>query len=793
MEVSHSTGPDPTIFKQHPKYPNVQIAQPPQPQSQPMQLNNKTDDSIFTPIIPSPVPNDSGSGHHHINQSSQTANSGGLHRSLGGLGMPRSKVNGFASKPKGLVRKLSRRSPPAPIQTKKSMGPDPFEARPFSPVQSSFDVMEVLGSGEIQSGTESEGMEMGVKKVKACTFPRGPGVRERTSIPDLPILSPVATVSFPVTTQPSPAINTTEIQQSNLASSQIRSASGSIVSHHKNSIKSSPSRRAEREWRAKVAGMAVNNRSPKIGGRGPVPPKRHYPLAVTVPAPGPTYSPLGQSALAQGAQGGMVTTPTTPSPHRSFGSGPVSGEVGDKGTPAKSFVSNRSFETLGHYANLSPTRAGIPAARAGVSLSVASPGTRHCDVPRSVVSSFYFDNTTSRVSTHLSPVVQPSLLLPVTAAPNQVGSSIGSPRITDRPVSQAKAALPPFSSFQLSPASVGPPLSPIPGGDTSRQASHSSLLPAVPGAARRSSDGMRVSDPSNQTRLSNHQVSPTTMLATSQSSSSSGEVPKTPMRSNTEILVDRSVGGPPITPITNKQHPHSAGPGTPYSPTTAYILQAEDIDQVHLFASDIDLGIHVGHRDDEHESESRFAPGQRHPYARTPSMMIDSPPTQKSRHLVPVPSLLQGRLEPVTMSASGSGSGSGFGLRKTMPLCPRHEVISPPCRHTPHLSVHQHQYPSRSTSRQHQHHRQYIDRDESSQRGIKADIIGVGAGGRQRSYGASGSTVLSHRKVDLTPGMESGYRPPKSGLPVAVSSQHLPRPHSRYGLYADPIRTSRGG
>jgi hypothetical protein len=44
----------------------------------------------------------------------------------------------------------------------------------------------------------------------------------------------------------------------------------------------------------------------------------------------------------------------------------------------------------------------------------------------------------------------------------------------------------------------------------------------------------------------------------------------------------------------------------------------------------------------------------------------------------------------------------------------------------------------------------------------------VGAGhGRH-----GGGTVLSGKKVDLTPGMDTGMRPPKSGLPVSVSWPH---------------------
>lgn len=809
LEVCPSTGPDPTIFKQHPRFPNVQVVSNPpqhQPQSAPMQTR-RTDGSIYTPqptpAIPSPTPNLSGppqmsQTHQQQSQNLSSSNSSGLGRSLGGLGIPMPKSNGFASKPRGLVRKLSRKSPPPPPvqvqnQSKKSMGPDPFKARPFSPLQSAFDPVEMLGKGDgqgtmqfqqqhalglgLRSGPENIEMRMGGKKVKAGTFPRGSGAgvgagnRKTPGMPNVPILNPShPTTAFPITTQPSPAIANT-VQEPN----QIRSASGSIHSHHKTSIQSSPSKRAEREWRAKVAGLAINNRSPKAGGRGPVPPRRTA-LAVTVLAPGST------NTIARSGKNGGVKTPITPSPLRSQQTGSVPVED-DKGTPAKSFVSNRSFETLGHHPTPSPTRA-VPAVRQ--LSSTASPGSRQCDVPRSVVSSFYFDNRVSRVSTHLSPLVQTQSQLPALTVntENQTETVSASPSAVDKgsksPVTRtSKSSLPLFSSFLLSSASVGPPLSPVPGGQSSNtntqvmRQDRSSLLPAVPGA-RRPVSGTSAGQPQTQTRTSPLYHEADLTLATSQSSSSSG--PTTPLRSEAgledEPELEVSI---PKTPISNKHHLHSkppgSGPGTPYSPTTAYIIQAEEIDHSHLFAGfhgEMDLGRdRSGAAEEDQESRSRSRQRERHPYANPRSSILiedDTPPPHRVVH-APLNIQKQTRLE-----ASGQ--------RRTQPLCPRHEVVSPPCRHTPRLPshVHNHHPPPHRHRHDHRHHQEVHG-------GIKADIIGVEGGSRSRSYGVSGSTVLSSRKVDLTPGMDSGYRPPKSGLPVAVS------PPSRMSSLSDLMLT----
>jgi hypothetical protein len=118
------------------------------------------------------------------------------------------------------------------------------------------------------------------------------------------------------------------------------------------------------------------------------------------------------------------------------------------------------------------------------------------------------------------------------------------------------------------------------------------------------------------------------------------------------------------------------------------------------------LDLSLSHSGDHSSGIPNGRGAQKHPYARTPSMLIDSPPRQASRS------------------------------RQAMPLCPRHEVVSPPCRHTS----------------------SFQSQETRPHRSIKAEF------GLIAPRKTSGT-----RKVDLTPGMESGMRPPKSGLSMTVS------------------------
>lgn len=128
----------------------------------------------------------------------------------------------------------------------------------------------------------------------------------------------------------------------------------------------------------------------------------------------------------------------------------------------------------------------------------------------------------------------------------------------------------------------------------------------------------------------------------------------------------------------------TSAPGTPYSPTTAHILQMENVD----------LDLSLSYSGDQINGRG----AQRHPYAWTPSMLIDSPPRKPSR---------------------------------VMPLCPRHEVVSPPCRHVPTF--------------------------QTQDKPRRSEVKGT-------------APLRTAKKVDLTPGMESGMRPPKSGLSMTVST-----------------------
>jgi len=581
MEVVPSTGPDPTIFRQHSRFPNVRVSMPISPgPTQPRNDEIKSRDYDHSPPLSATLPTPTGS-----------ANS----RSFGGIGLTRPGIGGFGGKPKTLARKLSRKSPPAPIVTKKSMGPDPFEARPFSPMPP-MEGMEGIKSR--QAIVE----EYGAKTIKAGSFPIrlvSENQHQSGSVP--PITGPQV---------PSPATGPTTRGPITPTTPAHRRVS-SMTRSPRASIRSSPSKRAEREWRAKVAGLAHNQRTNGVfETRGPVPPRR------VVQVQGNGVSDRDRSSSPEEDN---LVTPVNSVPAMSI--------LQQEHTPAKSFASNRSFETLGHYAHLSPTRIGVE----------QDPGPRQCSVPQSVVSSFYFDQRASRVSTHLSPLVTNAATL----------SPISSSQIPESPVPGHKASLPPFSSFHLSPASVGPPPSPTP-------SPHAS--PMV--HPIRSENEMPPLSLSKGT--SSHSNSRRLHLSTQLPPPSPG--PRTPVRQ--------------IRPATI-----ASVPGTPYSPTTAHILQMDHVDL------DLSLSYTGG------QTAGRGA--QRHPYARTPSMLIESPPRKS----------------------------------KIMPLCPRHEVISPPCRHPPTLQQ---------------------DRPHRKEAGATAPL-------------------RMAKKIDLTPGMESGMRPPKSGLSMTVS------------------------
>lgn len=228
MEVSPSTGPDPTVFRQHPRYPNVHIVSPPLSQSAPLSQSqplqsSRTDESLARsrsrgehtrsppppPISARPIPNSDGppttSASASLSPSQQSSfassSASAAHRALGGLSIPipLPRPNGFSAKPKSLARKLSRKA--APIQTKKSMGPDPFEARPFSPSQAAFDPIEILGSATVPdgqgAGDHDDSLLSGASRtVKAGTFARSVIGNKRPLEADAGLAS--GSVPFPV-------------------------------------------------------------------------------------------------------------------------------------------------------------------------------------------------------------------------------------------------------------------------------------------------------------------------------------------------------------------------------------------------------------------------------------------------------------------------------------------------------------------------------------------------------------------------------------------------------------------
>ena len=154
-----------------------------------------------------------------------------------------------------------------------------------------------------------------------------------------------------------------------------RRSSNSSVVPEKSSIKSS--RRAELEWRARVAALTAAHGSPRnsvVEGRGPVPPKRARstkPFGVPVTPYAGDVDTKQDISLSSSLESQRIVTP----PHASTtGSAPsdadsavhTSSDEGDvkvgglvPRTPARSFQSGKSFDTLGFHRPPPPSSAAL--------------------------------------------------------------------------------------------------------------------------------------------------------------------------------------------------------------------------------------------------------------------------------------------------------------------------------------------------------------------------------------------------------------------------------------------------
>ncbi|CAD6576135.1 MAG: hypothetical protein TREMPRED_001583 [Tremellales sp. Tagirdzhanova-0007] len=396
------------------------------------------------------------------------------------------------------------------------------------------------------------------------------------------------------------------------------------------------SNRAEREWRKRVAALAgagassTSSRSSLVEPalRGPVPPRRN---------PMPFRSPSPEEY--------RLVTP----PH---------GDV-DKGTVAKTIMSNRSFETLGHYAHLRPENED-PTIR-----------ERKASVPQSI-SSFYFDSN-SHGGTRPSSLAAGQLLTPISTSQKQ-----------------QRLSLPPINSFRSSPSSVDetPMNSPVLPLRTENDVREGTLKEAE-----------RESIPASETRY--------------------------------EDPILHYTAGPPLR---NEQcrgsltldfiHIRSA----PHGPPTSHVISERPSPQTsNSYRSPMTTYIPT-------------APVDRIPLTQKEPRKSEAVPTYP--HAV---SLVQ-TVPPVSLI-----SGPKMPLRQVHCNTPTRPNIHSDNALDPFTSE------GRSSTRSHVPSRAgVVDHLKIRSPAPKLEILGTGG----------------WKRANLTPGLETGDRPPKSGLPFAVSS-HL--------------------
>ena len=406
--------------------------------------------------------------------------------------------------------------------------------------------------------------------------------------------------------------------------------------------------RAEREWRARVAGLAGaehhagSPRSPSIQmrGRGPVPPRR---------TPGP---PL-RSRTPEDDR--LETPPQAYEP--------------DDGIP---IVRSPSFETLGHYAHFFSEK------EEEVESEMDESGLHH---RKASLRQSHLDRT-------LGEGTRPSSVntLHLLAIP---------PSPTTR-----RATLPPFESFRSAPTSVpASEICPTP------------TQPRTPNTVEKQIIW------STERRISGPSLSGNTIAARDKTGSGfvhlnqPEQAIRTACTGNTDLMTTH------LTP-SKLQLSIPTSPITPLSPTSTYFLNAP-IDQISW---------KMDEPDKPHQGQATG-----HPYALTKAIdQSPAPPLFPSKSpmkptigpLVPISSHQDSSFDPFTSQPCAS----------RRPFGPRgRSAIDIPAA----LKV-------RATA-------------------PRVEILG--------SRGIGGNHT---RRLNLTPGMASGTRPPKNGLPIAVSYGFLP-------------------
>ncbi|WWC63101.1 uncharacterized protein I303_105700 [Kwoniella dejecticola CBS 10117] len=496
-----------------------------------------------------------------------------------------------------------------------------------------------------------------------------------------------------------------------------RNSCSSSIHSSRVSIKSA--KRAEREWRAKVAALSSGltpqstlKTSPdkpttKRKG-GPVPPRRTNHST----SPG-VYLASMTSRSTSPEEGTVIITP----PHSS-------NTAVSFGTP----LSNKSFETLGHYPNSSIIDSPTPASNHGDARE------RKPSVPHSAYSSTCStikdeEETGRPISFASGQWLAPSTLQP-SPLKVQIKQEIDnenelytptslSANGTSTPSSPHQDNLPPFDSFKSSPRMVTSaalpiletPRKPV---NINREAEeverkHQSL----PSPPRPNSSTTPTRRPSLHVPMLNIPNTPPCLPPLTFSPSSAGLVTPT-----NKIM---------STPI--KSNSATIEPSTPYSPTTAYILSAPSPSIDQLAYSNF-----VNSPEKPNNDRDPITPIKKHPFTfgakPSPEVLNRATPEEEDDNV------------PTRHTEAGTEAG-WVGM-----VIPRRSSIDPFIPR---------QLPSTRISNTALRPKGHIQNIPS----MKFNAIGNNA--REEA----GLKRLMKAKVDLTPGMDNGCRPPKSGLPMA--------------------------
>jgi len=491
-----------------------------------------------------------------------------------------------------------------------------------------------------------------------------------------------------------------------------RSSSGSTKSDR---TSTKPSARAEREWRARVAAIA-RSASPQTSivlHRGPVPPKR---------------TPARRRVASRGESPDSSDLVVTPS----------RAALASSNNPAESTMSNQSFTTLGLYA-----AQRLPLSTQPIHDSVAVRG-RKASVPRSVLSSLYFDS----ISNSKTPSRPPSL-----AANHLLDNA---PRQIPPPLRKAKSAsqitiIPtkPTSSNRTTPTSSFPSFEVCDASPSTAQTSaHPATTPALPDSA--------VWPPRYTTSRLKRASAPADSIEADLRLKVSINQAKTMKRYNTISPQCRPGAFDPLDHSVTATSdlfslarlPRSTSslrtrktsmPSTPISPTTAFLMTAP-LDSLNLGTLSFDS-----------PGEDRLHPYSLIPAKPDPQILLIHTEQPGENRLVPFPLSLTTVAYPVSVDGPAS-----FGPFSPPPTKGRDRPARPQAKM--------------------EGKRERRDRRTNVLQAKRTQPTEAVLGSAYDSKSAWSDLERQREKmrklgVDLTPGMEDGRRPPKSGLPRDVSDR----------------------